>query len=117
MAKKTKTAIHTKKHQARLERERRQTRFLLIGMIAVVVVVLGSIGYGVLEQKYLRNIRPVATVNGDKIATNDFQAYTRYLRQQMINDAIIAINFYNFSATIPKQWHMLPTSFTRSRAS
>jgi peptidyl-prolyl cis-trans isomerase D len=96
MAKKTKTAIHTKKHQARLERERRQTRFLLIGMIAVVVVVLGSIGYGVLEQKYLRNIRPVATVNGDKIATNDFQAYTRYLRQQMINDAINSYQLLQF---------------------
>jgi peptidyl-prolyl cis-trans isomerase D len=102
MAKKTKTAITTKKHQARLEREQRQTRLLMIGMIVVVVLVIGSIGYGILDQQYLRNIRPVAIVNGDKITTSFFQAYTRYVRQQLINQATNSYQLLQFFGNDPQ---------------
>jgi hypothetical protein len=102
MAKKTKTYVTTKKHQARLEREQRQTRFILIGMIIVIVLVFGSIGYGFLDQQYLQKIRPVAIVNGEKIKTLDFQAYTRYLRQQMVNDAVNSYQLLQYLGTDPQ---------------
>jgi peptidyl-prolyl cis-trans isomerase D len=102
MAKKTKTTITTKKHQARLEREQRQTRIIMITMIAVVVLVVGSIGYGILDQRYLQNIRPVATVNGDKISTSFFQAYTRYVRQQLINQATSSYQLAQYFGNDPQ---------------
>ena len=102
MAKKTKTTITTKKHKARLEREQRQTRIIMISMIAVVVLVVGSIGYGILDQQYLRNIRPVATVNGDKITTAFFQAYTRYVRQQLVNQATNSYQLLQYFGNDPQ---------------
>lgn len=102
MAKKPKTFITTKKHQARLEREQRQTRFILIGMAVVLLLVIGSIGYGFLDQQYLQKIKPVSTVNGVKIKTLDFQVYTRYLRQQMINDAVNTYQLLQYFGTDPQ---------------
>ena len=43
----------TKKHLARLERERRQQRILIFGSIAVVVIVIGLIAYGYIQANYL----------------------------------------------------------------
>jgi peptidyl-prolyl cis-trans isomerase D len=68
----------TKKHLARLEREKLQTRFILIGTIVVVVMVFVLIGYGILDQNVLQPNRPVAKVNGSTIPLNEFQANVRY---------------------------------------
>ncbi|MBN1148669.1 MAG: peptidylprolyl isomerase [Anaerolineales bacterium] len=80
------TAV-TKKHLARVERERIQTRYILIGSITVIILVIGLIGYGVLEQNVLRGLRTVATVNGEKISANEFRDYTKYYRSNLINEA------------------------------
>lgn len=88
MARNPKQRMVTKKHLARLQREERQRRFILIGAIIVVVLVLGLIGFGLLEQYYLSSIRPVADVNGERITTAQFQAQARYTRQRLINNAV-----------------------------
>jgi parvulin-like peptidyl-prolyl isomerase len=88
MARNPKQRIVTKKHLARLQREERQRRFILIGAIIVIVLVLGLIGFGLLDQYYLSSIRPVADVNGERITTAQFQAQTRYTRQRLINNAV-----------------------------
>jgi hypothetical protein len=82
-----KTQAPTKKHLARIERERQQTRYIIIGSIIVLVLVIGVIAYGILEQKVLRNLRTVAVVNGEKITAQDFRDYTKYYRYTLIRSA------------------------------
>ncbi len=67
----------TKKHLARAERERIQRRWTLVGVLVVVVLVIGLIGYGWAEQAILNPRRAVATVNGEKITSSYVQA--RYI--------------------------------------
>ncbi len=82
-----KTATLSKKHLDRLHRERQQTKWITIGAIVVILLVIGSIGYGVLDQQVLQGLRPVAVVNGEKISVNDFRAFTKYYRSQLIQNA------------------------------
>ena len=78
-----KQAAPSKKHLARVERERIQTRYILIGSAIVLILVVGLIVYGILEQNVLRGLRTVATVNGEKISANEFRAYTKYYRSTL----------------------------------
>ena len=88
MPKKQRQIYPTKKHLARMERERIQTRYILFGSLFVLLIVIGLIGYGILDQNYLQRIRPVAVVNGEKITTKDFQSLVRYNRQELIQSAM-----------------------------
>jgi len=87
MAKNPRKQTPTKKHLARVERERRQRRLILIGSIIVIVAVVGLIAAGILEQSVLRPRQPVAVVNGDRISTRDWQAQVRYNRYVLIRNA------------------------------
>jgi parvulin-like peptidyl-prolyl isomerase len=84
MAKGQKSQLVTKKHLARQERERRQNRYILIASIAVIVIVVGLIGYGIVQQYILQPNQPVAKVTNKVITTKQFQTYARYLRLQLI---------------------------------
>lgn len=75
----------TKKHLARLEREKRQARYILLGTILVVIAVIVLIGYGVVNEKVLKPRRSIAVVGTDKISISDFQEYARFMRQQYIS--------------------------------
>lgn len=90
MAKNPKQPLQTKKHLARIERERRQQRMIIIGVIVVAVLVVGVLLYGILNERYFKAQQPVAVVNGERISTREFQALVRYNRQQLINRAINA---------------------------
>ena len=79
-----KSKVHSKKHVARLERERRQVRlikFIAIGAVAAVILVLA---YGYLDINYLRPRQPVAEVNGEKVTTKEFQARVVMQRNQLL---------------------------------
>lgn len=90
MAKNPKQPLQTKKHLARIERERRQQRMIIIGVIVVAVLVVSVLLYGVLNERVLKAQQPVAVVNGEKITTREFQAMVRFNRQQLINRALNA---------------------------
>lgn len=77
----------TKKHLARLERERRQTRYIMIGAAVVVVAVVALIIYGILNQTVLAERRPVAVVNGESIRSDLFKDQARYVRYVMVRNA------------------------------
>src|SRR5512133_1508655 len=76
--------IITKKHLARLEREQIQRRNLLIGVSAALILVVGVIIYGILDQSIFQYNRTVATVGTDKITQGEFQGRVRYARYQLV---------------------------------
>jgi len=102
MAKNPRKPLQTRKHLARVERERRQTRLIVIITIAVILLVAGSIIYGVLNETILKARQPVAIVNGQKISTRDFQARTKYIRQQLIGNAINTYQFMQLFGDSPE---------------
>lgn len=85
MAKQPNQKILTKKHLARLEREQIQQRYLMIGAIVVIVLIVGIIVYGILDQTVLKDIQPIAKVGNQTITTADFQKEVRFTRYRMID--------------------------------
>jgi len=84
MAKGQKSQIVTKKHLARQQREHLQNRYILIISLAIIVIVVGLISYGVIQQYVLTPQQPVAKVENVSITTKDFQTFARYERMQFI---------------------------------
>ena len=80
-----KPKIESKKHIARLERERRQVRIIRYVSIGVVIAVILILAYGYLDLNYLQTRQPVAEVNGEKITTKEFQARVVIQRKQLLN--------------------------------
>jgi len=77
--------IVTKKHIARLERERQQItliKWIALGSIVLVALLLG---YGYLKTTYFMLQEPVAEVNGEVITTKQFQERVRLERVRELN--------------------------------
>jgi len=86
MAKQTSTPkIVTKKHIARLERERRQNRLILSIGIGGILVVVGLLVYGYLKLNVFAALEPVAEVNGVKITSEQWQERVRLQRVNLLN--------------------------------
>ncbi|HSL30808.1 MAG TPA: peptidylprolyl isomerase [Anaerolineales bacterium] len=77
--------VTTKKHIARLERERRQVNIIRGIAIGGVLLVLGLLGFGYLNENFLQLRQPVAQVNGVTITTGEWQERVRFQRVQMLN--------------------------------
>jgi len=77
--------VVTKKHLARLERERRQINLIRWISVAGVVIVLSLLGYGYLKLNVLSKREPVAEVNGVKITTQEWQERVRLERVNLYN--------------------------------
>ncbi len=80
-----KPVLHTKKHIARLERERQQTRLILFAFIGIVVIVIGLLAYGYLDVNYLQYRRTIASVGDTNIPVGEWQARVRMERGRLIN--------------------------------
>ncbi len=80
-----KPVLHTRKHIARLERERLQTRIILFSFIGIVVVVVGLIAYGYIDEKYIQPRAPVAKIGEVGIPLNEWQARVRMQRAQLLS--------------------------------
>ena len=65
-----------------------------IGMIAVVVLVVGIITYGLLDQFVFKGLQPVAYVDKQAIRTNEFQSQVRYYRQQSVQNYMQGLQLY-----------------------
>lgn len=85
MANRPKGRTISKKHLARVERERRQNRAILTVSAIVIAIVLILVGYGIVNQYIIRPSQPVATVGDVEISTREFQTFARYTRLQLIN--------------------------------
>jgi peptidyl-prolyl cis-trans isomerase D len=84
MAKQPNPKILTKKHLARLEREKIQQRYLMIGTVVVLVLVVGLLIYGVLDQVLFKSLRPVAKVGNVTITSGQFINEVRFDRLRSI---------------------------------
>jgi parvulin-like peptidyl-prolyl isomerase len=100
MAKRQKQKIMTKKHVARLERERRQKQLLIYGSIALVAIVFIIITIGVVNETIITPRKPIASVGEDVITTKEFQEVVRYQRLQLVNEYI---NTYEFMQSFDDQ--------------
>ncbi|PKN91516.1 MAG: hypothetical protein CVU44_19365 [Chloroflexi bacterium HGW-Chloroflexi-6] len=78
--------IINKKHVAHAEVVRRQSLAIQYGALAIIVVVVGLIVYGILSTSVFLPYRAVANVNGDKILLHEFQGRVRLQRIQLINN-------------------------------
>ena len=85
MANRTKQKLVSKKHLARVEREKRQKRYIVYGSIAIVIIVILIIGYGVLEENVLKYQKPVITVGNEKVTVKQFQDRAKFERLQLVN--------------------------------
>src|SRR5450759_2110384 len=94
MAKAKATKIASKKHLARLERERRQTRIITGIAIGIVVIIVGLIAYGILNETVLKARQPVVTVNGDSVTMREFQVQVKVSRQQYVDQYM---QYYQFA--------------------
>jgi parvulin-like peptidyl-prolyl isomerase len=84
MAKRRGPIQPTKKHLARAERERIITRNILIVTAVVLVVVIGLIGYGFIDQAIIKPRETVAIVNDETITSEAFEKRVRYERGQLV---------------------------------
>jgi hypothetical protein len=85
MAQRKSTKIVSKKHLARLERERRQTLAITIGSIIILAFVFLSIAYGALNDTLFLNYKTIVTVDGEKVTIREFQAQAKASREQLID--------------------------------
>lgn len=107
-----KPKVQSKKHIARLERERRQTKLIQYIAIGVVAVVILIIGYGYLDLNVLQNLQPVADVNGDEITTKEFQARVVLQRNQMLRQYIQYLQYQQFGMDTSAQLQQIESSMS-----
>ncbi len=70
----------TRKQISRRQREERQRRLILLGAGAVLLLVLGILGFGYYEMKFLKPASPVAVVNGVPLRTDEYQKMVIFQR-------------------------------------
>lgn len=85
MAKRDKPKVTSRKHIARLERERQLNKSLVVGTFVVVALVLGLVTWSAIRDTVIYPRLTVATVEGEAIHGRDFQLRVRLNRQQLIN--------------------------------
>jgi peptidyl-prolyl cis-trans isomerase D len=93
MAKAKVTKVVSRKHLARLERERRQTIAISITAIVIILAVVLLIGYGILKETVLLARQPIVTVNGDSVNLREFQVRVRVTRQRYIDQYMQYVQF------------------------
>ncbi|MBN2386187.1 MAG: peptidylprolyl isomerase [Anaerolineales bacterium] len=102
MADKKSARIVSKKHLARLERERRQARAIVIAAITIIAIVVGMIGYGILDQTVLQARKPIVRINDYTITVGEFQLRARMQRLSIIGEYMQNYSFaLMFGATDP----------------
>jgi parvulin-like peptidyl-prolyl isomerase len=111
MAKSSSTPkIVTKKHIARLERERRQVNLIRGIAIAGIVAVILLLGYGYLKLNVLQLREPVAKVNGETITTGQWQERVRLQRVNMLNQLNLLQYYQQFGMDVSQQQQQIESS-------
>jgi parvulin-like peptidyl-prolyl isomerase len=85
MAKKSRKQVTgvTKKQAALSHRDQKARRQIAIGLIILSVLLITILGAGIIMQFVVEPSSPVATVNGERIATSSYQKMVRYQRDNI----------------------------------
>ncbi|MCJ7568693.1 MAG: SurA N-terminal domain-containing protein [Anaerolineales bacterium] len=102
MTKKRAPLRTTKKHLARAERERIQSRWLMGITIAIVVVAIGVLGYGWFESTYVQPKKTIAIVNDVTITKGEFSGRVRILQRELIGQLNSYVQMEQFFASDPQ---------------
>jgi peptidyl-prolyl cis-trans isomerase D len=105
-----KPVIHTRKHMARLERERRQTRLILFVLIGIIIAVIGLLVYGYLDLNVFQGHKPVAKVGNAEISATAFETRVRLQRQQMLSTYNLYLTYQQFGLDVSSQLQQIQTS-------
>ncbi|MDD2922284.1 MAG: peptidylprolyl isomerase [Anaerolineales bacterium] len=95
-----KQPVMHKKHVARLERERKQSQFILYAFIGILAAVILLLAYGYLDINYFQLKRPVAKVGETKILAGDFEARVRLQRQQLLGQFNLYKQYEQFGMNV-----------------
>ncbi len=95
-------AAPTRKHLARAAREQRQRRYILIATLVVAALVVGVIGFGVVDQQVLRPRQAVARVGSQNVTRGEFVNLTRYQRYQLVQQYERIAQAMQFFASDPQ---------------
>jgi hypothetical protein len=86
MANPEKRKVVSKKHLARVEREKIQRRYITIITMVVIVAVVILIGVGFVIEGVIRPRQPIAQVGDTTITTQDLQSRARYTRYLLVTE-------------------------------
>jgi peptidyl-prolyl cis-trans isomerase D len=104
-----KPVLH-KKHVARLQREKQQSRIILFTFIGILTAVVLLLIYGYLDMNYLQLERPVAKVGDAEIIAKQFEARVRLQRQQLLNQYSQFSQYAQFGIDVTSQLKQIETS-------
>lgn len=93
----------TKKHIARLARERQQVRLIRAIAIGGIVLVVALLGYGYLNLNYFQLQEAAAEVNGEKITIGQWQERVQLQRLNLLNQYNQALAYQNFGLDTSQQ--------------
>jgi parvulin-like peptidyl-prolyl isomerase len=113
MAKNKSPKIVTKKHLARQDRERRQTRLITGVAIGIIVIVVMGIVLGLLNDTLFLYWRPAVTVNGQSLSLHEFQAQVRVTRQQLIGQYMQSLQLASMFGIDPTTDPQMSQSLTQ----
>ena len=102
-----KTTAPTKKHQARLEREKILTRWIVICTALVLILAIGALIAGFVYVRVIQPNRSVASVNGEKINGKDFVELVRFNRSSLVNQAAQIYQFLQYFGNDPNTINQL----------
>lgn len=84
----------TKKQIALGRKEARQKRIILISVVAVATLIVAIVAFGLVQELIVKPSQPVAIVNGDKIAADQYrdlvtyQRYNQYVQIANLQDGL-----------------------------
>ena len=102
MTKKRAPKRTTKKHLARAERERIQSRWLVGITIGIAVVAVVLLGYGLFDSMYVQPKKIIATVNDDTVTKGEFQGRVRIVQRELMGQLNSYMQMEQFFASDPQ---------------
>src|SRR5688572_28216481 len=92
-----------KKHVARLQREKQQTRLILYIFFGILGAVVLLLAYGWVDINYLQAQKPVAKVGEVEILVKDFEPRVRLQRDNLISQYYTYQQYAQFGMDVSAQ--------------
>ena len=123
---KTRETVLTRKHVARLERDRRQSKivqwiaiiiaaFIVIGL-PVILFLDGTLSFGTFNIDYVIRNRPVVRIEDETATMHDFQVNVRLQRQGLLNQYLTYYQYAAFGLDVKQQLQQIQQQLSPENA-